>query len=731
MLVAAILAITVPCIATPNGAPQSAGTAFAWGSNTYGQLGNGTTTNSSTPVQVSSLGGVVAIVGGSIHSLALKSDGTVRAWGYNGDGELGNGTTTNSSTPVQVVSLSGVLSIAAGAGHTLALKSDGTVRAWGYNGDGELGNGTTTNSSTPVQVNGLSGAVSVAGGDFHSLALKSDGTVWAWGYNGYGQLGNGTTTHSSTPVQVSTLSGVVAIAGGSNHSLALKSDGTVWAWGYNGYGQLGNGTTTNSSTPVQVSGLSDVVAIAASSHSLAIKGDGTAWAWGTNAYGQLGTGGTTNSSTPVQVSSLSGAVSVAGGGLHTLALKSDSTVWAWGFNYYGQLGTGTTTNSSTPVQVSSLSGVAAIAGGSNHSLALSVPAFTTPTLLPGAINFGSRLIYSSNTESVTLTNNSTVALSIQQVSISGSFTQSNNCPTTLAPGSSCSFTVSFAPTALGDQSGILSVEHDGVGTSPQASLSATATDLSLALSRPSRPDRSQVNIVVVGQEARVGVLVSAGTAPATVAIACLGTSGITCSAEPNIMQLTGEPALATVVIHSDSGAGPGLYNVQVIAEVQSRRASLTVPIELIADLTQPMTPAPVLLAPAAPAFVSRSSAVQTSSIAIRPLPSVVVPDPPALAVSPGRLVFEAGTSKSHEVRTVRFANMQSVPLTISTIEVTEDFVYEADCGAELAAGGSCEIKIRLRPSATREHNGTLTIITNSGKATVALVVKVFPSVTGR
>jgi hypothetical protein len=421
---------------------------------------------------------------------------------------------------------------------------------------------------------------------------------------------------------------------------------------------------------------------------------------------------------------------VAGGGLHSLALKSDSTVWAWGFNYYGQLGTGTTTNSSTPVQVSSLSGVAAIAGGSNHSLALAVPAFTTPTLLPGAINFGSLLIYSSNTESVTLTNNSTVALSIQQVSISGSFTQSNNCPTTLAPGSSCSFTVRFAPTALGDQSGILSVEHDGVGTSPQVSLSATATDLSLALSRPSRPGRSQANIVVVGQEARVGVLVSAGTAPATVAIACLGTSGITCFAEPNIMQLTGEPALATVVIHSDSGAGPGLYNVQVIAEVQSRRASLTVPIEVIADLTQPMTPAPVLLAPAAPLIVSRSSAVQTSSIAIRPLPSVVVPAPPALAVSPGRLVFEAGTSKSHEVRTVRFANMQSVPLTISTIEVTENFVYEANCGAELAAGGSCEIKIRLRPSATREHNGALTITTNSGKATVALVVKVFPSVTG-
>jgi len=358
---------------------------YGWGNNSFGQLGNGTTTGSSIPLKISSLTDVTAMAGGYLHSLALKSDGTVWTYGYNSEGELGNGTTTNSSTPLQVSSLTGVTAIAGGEIYSLALKSDGTVRAWGYNADGELGNGTTTSSSIPVQVSqssGLTNVTAIGGGAGHSLALKSDNTVWAWGANWSGQLGNNSTTSSSTPVSVNSLTGVTAIAGGWYHSLALKSDGTVWAWGNNYSGQLGDNTTTNRSIPVQVSGLSGVIAIAGEELSnLALKSDGTVWAWGANWCGQLGNGTFNDSLIPVQVGGLTGVTAIAGGYTHSLALKSDGTLWGWGFGGNGQLGNGATSSSSTPVQVTGVSGVKINAGGF-HSLVLGSPSPIVSSISP-------------------------------------------------------------------------------------------------------------------------------------------------------------------------------------------------------------------------------------------------------------------------------------------------------------------------------------------------------------
>ncbi|POM25845.1 Regulator of chromosome condensation (RCC1) repeat protein [Actinomadura rubteroloni] len=340
------------------------GTVRAWGANSSGQLGNGTTTGSATSVQVSGLTNVVrapgSVAAGQNHSLAVRADGTVWAWGANGSGQLGNGSTTASSTPVQVSGLTGVKAVAAGLSFSLALKNDGTVWAWGDNSSGQLGNGTTTSASSPVQVSGITDAAVIGAGYSHGLAVRADGSVKAWGANSNGQLGNGTTTNSGTPVTVSGLSGVStwpgSLAGGFAHSLAVLADGTVRAWGLNNNGQLGNGTTTASSTPVTVTGLSGAATVGAGGwHSVAAGTAGTAKAWGLNANGQLGDGTTTSSTTPVSVGGSGNFAGIAAGTYHSIAVLSGGAPYTWGKNASGQVGDGTTTDRPSPVAVSGLS----------------------------------------------------------------------------------------------------------------------------------------------------------------------------------------------------------------------------------------------------------------------------------------------------------------------------------------------------------------------------------------
>lgn len=364
---------------------------WSWGHNIYGQLGNGTTTNSSVPVQAS-ISDVTKISAGDYYNLAITTNNYVWGWGSNSFGQLGNGTYSPTLIPVETSTVANA--IASGGYHSLALNSDGTVKAWGYNYYGQLGNGTTSGSNIPAQVTGLTGITAISAGTHHNLALKADGTVYAWGWNYYGQLGDGTTSNRNVPVQITGLTGVVAIAVGNYHNLALKSDGTVWAWGNNSYGQLGDGTTINSSTPVQVGGLTGATALTVGGyHNLALKSDGTVWAWGDNGIGQLGTGNFNRSSIPVQVTGLTGVIKVAAGFVHSLALKQDGTVYAWGENYYGQLGNGNTNYSNIPVQTSSLTGVISIAGGERHSVALKSDGtvWTWGNNTDGALGNGSRM----------------------------------------------------------------------------------------------------------------------------------------------------------------------------------------------------------------------------------------------------------------------------------------------------------------------------------------------------
>lgn len=223
-LVAAVLSFgSQPLEAQEQHYAQEPGQAWAWGFNYYGQLGDGTTTDSNTPVEVQGLTDAVSVAAGGFHNLALKQDGRVVSWGYNGLGQLGNGTTADSNTPVEVQGLTDAVAVAVGGAHSLALKQDGTVVAWGYNESGQLGDGThRIVRYLPVEVEGLTDAVAIAAGESHSLAVKSDGTVVAWGWNFDGHLGDGTTTNRSTPVEVQGLTDAVAIAGGFWHSLAIE-----------------------------------------------------------------------------------------------------------------------------------------------------------------------------------------------------------------------------------------------------------------------------------------------------------------------------------------------------------------------------------------------------------------------------------------------------------------------------------------------------------------------------
>lgn len=342
-------------------------TLAAWGLNTAGQLGNGTQVQSPEPVAVKDDGAlagkvVLRVFSGTTYTVALCSDGTLAAWGGNTQGQLGDGTTTNRSTPV-VVDMSGalngktVIAVETGSGRTRALCSDGTVAQWG-------GGITSAALMATAQTMGSRKIVAVASNEssaFEDIALCSDGSLFR------DPFGDG------VPVeQTEALAGKVVcrIARGNSHVLALCTDGSLVSWGENGSGQLGIGAVTGPVPPTLVdrSGVlagKTVVSIAVSaSRSFVVCSDGTLAGWGS---GQLGTGNS-SSSLPVAINggSASGKsfISAGAGTGHSMAICSDGTLLAWGQNTQGQLGTGATSApQSVPVEVfrsGFLSGTAAL-----------------------------------------------------------------------------------------------------------------------------------------------------------------------------------------------------------------------------------------------------------------------------------------------------------------------------------------------------------------------------------
>ena len=318
-------------------------------------------------------------------TFAATSDGSFRAWGQNSNGTVGDGTTLNRSSPVTTL-VSNVLDASSGNTHTCALLGEGSVKCIGANINGQLGNGGTTGSPTAWVVVGGSTPLSrvtqiTAGFDFNCTRM-SDATVQCWGLNSYGQLGDGlgaTGVKAVLPQSVPGLSDVVEVRAGGLFACALKLDKTVSCWGSNADSQLGDGTTTNRLSPV-VASVSNAVQLATTANgACALIDDGTVKCWGDGASLATGNGGTatTDTSTPATVvgvggtgTTLSNVVAISGGFQHYCALLTDTSVVCWGFDNNGQLGDGLLVASSKPKVVTGLTGVSQIVLGRLQSCAV-------------------------------------------------------------------------------------------------------------------------------------------------------------------------------------------------------------------------------------------------------------------------------------------------------------------------------------------------------------------------
>jgi uncharacterized repeat protein (TIGR02543 family) len=354
---------------------------WSWGPNWYGEIGDGTTERTTTPVQVSLSSSndlndftkdfvitvaasipptdITGVPTATFAGVPLTLTGTATpanathktiTWSIKDAGTTGatlsgsSLSTTAAGTVTVTAKIQNAFGLAApaaqkiatGLGQALLIDTNGGLWAWGYGANAQFGDGRAENENAFLRVGAENNWAQIAVGDGHSLAIKTDGSLWAWGYSDW--LGNGQMQNEATPVRVGTDNDWSEIAADARHSLAIKTDGSLWAWGENRDGQLGDGTTTDRTTPVRVGTENNWRQIATGGyHSLAIKTDGSLWAWGDNSNGQLGDITIGNQTSPVRIGTSSGWAQISASASHSLAVKTDGTLWAWGDNTYGQL----------------------------------------------------------------------------------------------------------------------------------------------------------------------------------------------------------------------------------------------------------------------------------------------------------------------------------------------------------------------------------------------------------
>jgi alpha-tubulin suppressor-like RCC1 family protein len=346
---------------------KNSGELWAWGNNVFGNIGDGTTTAKSSPVQIGASSWKYASAGawGSWTSAAIAQDDALFAWGLNERGSFGDGTTINKSSPVRIGTSSWLTIAATGWGMAGSLKGvSGNLYAWGVGANGaRAAYSTTTNVSSPVQVGLFNFRVSpiqigtnswskISAGLSYAVGLLANGQIYSWGLNSVGQLGDGTTTSRSSPVFTSITSGIswAQITSAEVTAYARAANGALYAWGGSALGQLGDGTTVNKSSLVKIGNESWTQISAGGSHAMGILANNKLAAWGLNARGQLGDGTTVNKSSPVVIGAESWS-SITAGVNTAIGVNSSGALFTWGDNQYGQLAQGTTISRSSPIQV--------------------------------------------------------------------------------------------------------------------------------------------------------------------------------------------------------------------------------------------------------------------------------------------------------------------------------------------------------------------------------------------
>ena len=350
-------------------AVTTTGELWVWGDNGDGQLGIGDVCccdgGTYSPMQIGTATNWATVSAGGRHTVAVTTTGELWAWGGNSFGQLGDGTggccCDGESIPVRIGAATNWATVSAGYEHTIAVTTTGELWAWGRNHYGQLGDDRAwvcccdggMYRTSPVRIGTATNWTSVSAGGLHTVGIKIDGTVWAWGGNDVGQLGNGMAwfEYINSPLRLETTMDWAAVSVGGSHTMAITTNDELWAWGSNVNGQLGDGTggvcccdggIPYRNSPVRIGTATNWATVSAGdSHTVAITTNGELWAWGSSVDGQLGDGGIPYRNSPVRIGTATNWATVSAGGNHTVAITTNGELWSLGSTDLVRIGTAT------------------------------------------------------------------------------------------------------------------------------------------------------------------------------------------------------------------------------------------------------------------------------------------------------------------------------------------------------------------------------------------------------